>query len=328
MNSELDKYLNEEVQRGGAAYLRNLAAAEAAVLRGQFNLAKVLRALAHSQRVQALEAARLLDSYPDGSGLLSTILAELEYQVDLSRLDEFEKTQLEKQLAVRSSLKALLHRAVSSLESHSDVSEEDVAQMLWGCYGCGAIYEGNRPEVCQLCGAFGVEFEYFGPFYVVTREQLGRLTPEQIISTLRSMPDELAAAVEGSSEEVLSRKPAPKEWCAKEVIGHMAETHQLFAEKVQFLRQAQGMPVLDFKIPPWKTHEGKGYETYPIEELLKLFRQICQANLTQIENFTPQEWLRRGTVRGLVTNLLDYGTWLANHDRGHLIHVRQLCQLG
>ncbi|MGN6700540.1 MAG: hypothetical protein ACTHMR_20490, partial [Thermomicrobiales bacterium] len=61
MNAEQQRFLVEQAHTGGAGYVRDLAAAEAAVLSGQFNLAKVLRALAHAQRVQALAAARLLD---------------------------------------------------------------------------------------------------------------------------------------------------------------------------------------------------------------------------------------------------------------------------
>lgn len=38
MNSELEKMLIAQVHQGGIAYVRNLAAAEAAIRRGQFNL--------------------------------------------------------------------------------------------------------------------------------------------------------------------------------------------------------------------------------------------------------------------------------------------------
>ena len=51
--------LKDDIRTGGAAYVRNLAAAEDAVMKGQFNLAKVLRAAAHSQRIIAMTIARL-----------------------------------------------------------------------------------------------------------------------------------------------------------------------------------------------------------------------------------------------------------------------------
>ncbi|HEX2910981.1 MAG TPA: DinB family protein [Chloroflexia bacterium] len=326
MDTDLHNYLVREIKQGGEAYIRNLAAAEAAVLRGQFNVAKVLRAMAHAQRVQALEAARLLDTYQDSGQLLETILQELEVEPELS-IDTKEILQLQRQFAVRKSLQDILVRAINSLKSHTDIQENEVAQLMWGCYGCGSIWEGNRPEVCSVCGASGVEFEFFGPFYVSTCEQLGRLSPAEIVEILQTIPEQVNQAVSQVTEEVLARKPSPQEWSIKEIIGHMVETHHLFNEKVHFLLEAEGMPVLDFKVPPWKTHEGKGYESAPAGELLDELKVVCQSNLKLVESLEPKDWLRRGTVRTLVTNLLDYGTWLTNHDRGHLAQIKQLCIL-
>jgi len=64
MNTQLRESLIAQVQKGGYAYVRNLVAAEAAILRGQFNVAKVLRAAAHAHRVLAMEAARRSNSPP------------------------------------------------------------------------------------------------------------------------------------------------------------------------------------------------------------------------------------------------------------------------
>src|SRR5262249_2154144 len=78
MATELTEQLQAEVERGGRAYIRNLVAAEEAVLQGQFNIAKILRALAHSQRVLAMEAARLLDEDIDASDSFNAILGEID----------------------------------------------------------------------------------------------------------------------------------------------------------------------------------------------------------------------------------------------------------
>ena len=47
-------YLDEALTTHATAYVRNLAAAEQAVQRGQFNVAKILRAAATAQRTMAL----------------------------------------------------------------------------------------------------------------------------------------------------------------------------------------------------------------------------------------------------------------------------------
>jgi hypothetical protein len=70
---ESEKLIND-IKIGGGAYIRNLAVAEDAVISGQFNLAKVLRAAAHSQRVMAMKLARLHPDKGDHLNLLQIIL--------------------------------------------------------------------------------------------------------------------------------------------------------------------------------------------------------------------------------------------------------------
>jgi hypothetical protein len=48
--------------------------------------------------------------------------------------------------------KDIARRALESIRSQSDV-----AQSLWGCYGCGYLVEGDRPDTCPICGALAVE---------------------------------------------------------------------------------------------------------------------------------------------------------------------------
>jgi hypothetical protein len=75
-------------------------------------------------------------------------------------------------------------------------------------------------------------------------------------------------------------------------------------------------------VPPWKLHEGKGYDDLPAAELLNRLRQARATSLALVRELTPEQWGRRGLVRGAGTSLLDLGTWLANHDRGHLAQLR------
>jgi hypothetical protein len=34
---------------------------------------------------------------------------------------------------------------------------------------------------------------------------------------------------------------------------------------------------------------------------------------------------RQGTLLGSVTSVLDLGSWVTNHERGHFAHIRHLC---
>ena len=67
-----------QIQVGAVANVRNLAAAEDAVQKGQFNIAKILRAATHTQRILAMEAARLMAGKTDKTNLLEVISKELK----------------------------------------------------------------------------------------------------------------------------------------------------------------------------------------------------------------------------------------------------------
>jgi len=309
--------LAAEVSRGGQASVRNLALAEAAVLRGQFNVAKVLRALAHTQRVQALAAARLLTHDIDPAETLRVILAELE---NASPRD----TTADGTVGVRERAQDIACRALASIAEHSDVTETDVAQALWGCHGCGYLAEGDRPDACSVCGALAPEFAWFGPFYSSTPEHLGQLRPAAILAILEAVPDEVEAAITGVEEARLRHKPSPPEWSAMEIAGHMLETDRLFAHRVRVMLGSEGIPTIDTPVPPWKLHEGQGYEALPVREVLGRLRQTRAESVALVRGLTPEDWARRATFGGTGTTVLDLGTWLANHDRGHLAQIRQL----
>lgn len=327
MENNLKQKLTTELARGGQAYIRNLAAAERAILQGQFNLAKLLRAAAHSQRVMAMEAARLLEDDLDTQVLLNTILAEIGEDKDLDRFvlkGSENHNPLKQSTDARASLRDIVLRSLTSLENNPDISESDVAQFLRGCYGCGLILEGDPPHACPVCGALSVEFEGFGPFYSATAEHLGQLKPENIIKILSNIPDEVEAVISNVSSDILHQKPSPDEWCIAETIGHMLETDLLFAMRAQTLLSAQGAE-LPWPMPPWKLHEGKGYETMQTPDLIAHLRAARKQSLELVNGMTPEDWLRKGTSFGSKISMLDLATWLTNHDRGHLAQIKRLC---
>jgi len=325
--------LMAEVDRGGRAYIRNLALAEVAVLRGQFNVAKVLRALAHAQRVQATAAARLLVHDLNPAEAFRTILAELENPsisgsaaMTISS-DPLLRSWVEESIVVRARAQDLARRALARLKGHSDVTETDVAQTLWGCYGCGYVAEDTLPDACPVCSAPATEFAWFGPFYSSTPEHLGQLRPAEILAILVAVPDEVEAVIAGRDEAWLAHTTSREEWSIKEIVGHMLETDLLFARRMRTVLEDPGVPSIDTPVPPWKLHEGHGYEELPVPDLLGRLRQARAGSVNLVRGLRPEDWTRRATIGGSTTTVLDLGTWLANHDRGHLAQIRQLVGL-
>jgi rubrerythrin len=331
MNPNLHQRLLAVVRTGGAAYVRNLAAAERAIYQGQFNVAKVLRATGHGQRVLAQQAARLLQPHIDAVELLTLALGELDDEDDTrwAGVEPANAAEIQKFLdhagKVRSRLKRFVTRSIQSLADHPDILERDVAMVLWGCVSCGNVVDGDKPSRCDLCGAPGIEFLWFGPFYLITPEHLGPLQPAEILTIVRSTPAALAAAVSGVDYATLERRPTKDEWSCKEILAHFIATDEFLLHVFsEIFSSSEPMPLFTHPNVPWKAHEGKGYETLPADQVLAKLNQMRGRVLDRLDNLDFADWSRIGSSPGTVASILDWGRWLANHDLGHLAQVRRL----
>jgi rubrerythrin len=327
METKLRARLAEALRVGSLAYVRNLVAAEQAIQRGQFNIAKILRAAAHAQRTLALNAGRLLGEETSPPMLLQAILEETTgATVPASgQEDPAVEELLARAGVVRERVAEMMRRSLHSLRHNPDVLESDVPQSLWGCYACGNIMAGARPAACDICGALPCELETFGPYYSRSPEHLGQLTPAAMVTILEATPTQVAKMILGVDDSILTHKPSPDEWCAKELVGHLIETDRLYQGRVRTILAGSG--VVEFSDPklPWEAHHGKGYEEMPTGELVQRLEASHAASLAIMADLTPPEWCRLGIMNGAVRSLVDLGTWLANHDRGHLPQIRRLC---
>jgi rubrerythrin len=333
MDDYLVAQLQEAMSSESQAMIRCLSAAEAAVEDGRFNIAKVMRAAAHAARIRAMNLQRLL-----AAQTRPTIEVETEQKrqhaqdkaregiLAYARHHEPEDviTRLQRMHDAAQPLMDIFDRAAESLRHHRDVMESDVDQSLWGCHDCGYMAEKDRPDICPQCGALGGEFEWFGPFYTTTDERLGRRRVEDIMAILDASPEALTQALDGVSEEVLRRYPTPDEWCMKEIAGHMIDVTEVFLERLRIMLSSETPQSIRSPIPPWKILEGKGYADTPVQDIVNRFRVVTQQALDRLRDLDHQDWLRQGLQRGKPCNLLDVGTWLANHNRAHLKQIEAL----
>lgn len=330
MDAGLDQVLAARMQMGGHAYIRDLAAAEAAVRAGRFNLAKVLRAAAHAYRAMGMDAGRLLNDRWSAQDLLDAHQKELQTGKAVSLVSE--AAALDPQLLeaarrrherVAARLQDILQRASASLKQNSDVLESDVAQTIWGCHGCGFLIEGDPPDACPVCGALSIEFEPFEPFYSSTAEHLGHSSPEAMIRTLAAIPAEVEQLFHGVDEASLGRKPSAEEWSPKEIVGHIIEVEALFNRRVHYILEEQGEVDLGPRMPPWRLHEGKGYETMTGAELVSRLKDSRRATVAYLSGLGPDQWTSSKGFPGGVRNVMELGAWLTNHDVGHVAQIRR-----
>lgn len=243
-------------------YVRYLIAAEQAVLRGEFNNAKVLRALAYSHRTVAMNAYRATEETISAEQVLrESILSEPEIQCirDAFGLqDEIVSTQ-QTTIAAK--------KARDALSGAADVPEWIISQDVFTCTNCGFIVEGQKPEICPTCSALGSEFQAFGPFFASDAEHLGQQTPDSVVDILSSTVEEITKVTADVADLTMARKPSPTEWSIKEIIGHIIETDTLFIRRIGSLLTGAGY---EQPVPPWKLHEGKNYNERHRDDLIEL----------------------------------------------------------
>ena len=89
----------------------------------------------------------------------------------------------------------------------------------------------------------------------------------------------------------------------------------------------EDVPDVAYQQAPWDLHEGHGFEEMAAAELVDRLEQASAVSQQVFTGLTPEQWERKGLLNGpRVLSLIEWGTYLANHDVGHLAQVRRLCQ--
>ena len=175
-----------------------------------------------------------------------------------------------------------------------------------------------------------------------TREEYLSQPLEKRMGRLERTPDELAAAVDGLEDDVLSRRPATHAWSAKEVVCHLRDIEEQF-----ILRFRTMLAMVDPKFftlgdmpknrAEWGIGEGEGPPLDPerwVEErqylrndtglALAVFRKRRGETLAFLRRLTPDQW-RRGSIHATLGRTT-YGDWvalMAAHDDKHVPQLRR-----
>ena len=173
-----------------------------------------------------------------------------------------------------------------------------------------------------------------------TREEYFQQPVEQRLARLERTPDDLAEAIHGQSDAVLSRRPDPQNWSAKEVICHLRDIEELFMMRFQTML---AMPSPTFlvlgELPPdpgqWGIGGGVGhvldpdrwaeerqYLRHDTADALRALRRRRTESLVFLRRLTPEQW-QRGSVHVTLGHMA-YGDWvalMAGHDDNHLAQI-------
>ena len=147
------------------------------------------------------------------------------------------------------------------------------------------------------------------------------IIPREAAEILRVTPAALRAELTALPAPVLSWHPAPGEWCAKEVVGHLIEAEQRgFAGRIRIIL-AGDSPQLASWDPDQVAHDRRDCER-DVAELLTEFSKLRDASVTLVVGLKDADLPRGGHHPKVgylrVQDLLH--EWV-HHDRNHLKQI-------
>ncbi|MFL6520033.1 MAG: DinB family protein [Chthoniobacterales bacterium] len=145
----------------------------------------------------------------------------------------------------------------------------------------------------------------------------------EILDRLRTAPDRLAAAVEGLSPEILTKRRDNK-WSIQENAGHLFDLESLWDQRLDdYARGAQTLHPAD--LDNRKTHEA-AHNDRSISDILENFRNARLGIVEKVARMTPAELSRTALHPRLQQpmTVVDLCFFVAEHDDHHLNRIKDL----
>lgn len=264
--------------------------------KGQYNIAKVLRASADAI---ARRAAYQLNLTRDTATLIEEIerakqaLVNHEVNPDfVAALELGQEAMTEGRLPL---IDEILHPHV--------------------CRRCGQSYLGEPSIPCPTCGDWPSTFQRFLPVY-----WLNELEPIAAQEKLRKTPEQIAALLKGLDEQVLSKKPEDGGWSIRQVVTHLRDAQGVLHARIKLLVE-QDNPILTSQaVFEWATQEeGKPTAT---QQIFGTYWTSRKETITLLEGVPLKEWWRAGQHEEFgKVSLKQQVSYFAAHE---LVHLRQI----
>jgi len=177
---------------------------------------------------------------------------------------------------------------------------------------------------------------------MTTRMEYAQQPVARCLARMERTADEIAAALHGQSDAVLSRRPAVRCWAAKEVICHLRDIEELFLlrfrtmlamDEPKFLvlgemphdREAWGIVESDaLPLDPDRWAEERQYLRHDTAAALAALRRRREESLAFLRRLTPPQW-QRGSLHATLGRMTfaDWVALIAAHDDKHLDQLRR-----
>ena len=149
------------------------------------------------------------------------------------------------------------------------------------------------------------------------------MSRQEIVDTLRALPDQIETLVRGLDDEALRRRPAPDQWSIKEICAHLRDSLEIDGERIRRMVEED-----DPAIPGYDQEalaRERGYQNASMPLILTALRAFSGGNAYALERLSEEQWRRGGhhEERGPI-NVGGYAEQQAEHVRAHLGQLKGL----
>lgn len=266
---------------------------------GQYNLAKLARATADSlsrrgayQLRLSTEAQNLVAEIEKVTGALSGL------GVDDGLLEAF-----------RRGAKAVADGRIPSIHE---------TPHPYVCRTCGTLVLGQVAEKCPTCGAWPDTFQWFAPIY-----WLEALDPPAALLKLRQTPLDLAALLEGLTEETMSQGAPDGGWAIRNVLIHLRDAQNVLDYRLELFSKEEH-PVLEAKAV-WSWAKNEEEQPPSALEIFEEYKAMRGKIVARLEALPLADWWRTGQHGefGLVS-IKQQASYFASHEITHLPQIERL----
>ena len=152
-----------------------------------------------------------------------------------------------------------------------------------------------------------------------TREEYAKQPLEQRLSRMARTADDLAAAIHGQSDAVLSRRPDEQNWAANEVLCHLRDVEEVYLARLQTILLNDELKLYASRSRVSRWADERQYQRSDAAVALGAFRGLRNETLAFMRQRTSAETERAclHPTGGRMT-MGDFMSFLAGHDDNHL----------
>jgi hypothetical protein len=143
-----------------------------------------------------------------------------------------------------------------------------------------------------------------------------RLVPDgDIIARLDAQIAETVAALSPFTAAQAEWRPAPGEWNAKEIVGHLADAERVFAYRAMTFARADPTPLPGMDQNTFMA--GANFADRPLDDVVAEFVAVRRASLTLFRGLDAAAWARSGVADGSPVSVRALAYITAGHELHH-----------